>query len=85
MGGILASIPLTSFLAILWMYGENKDVTPIIALSKDIFWLVIPSLVFFLALPYLLSRGVNFFLSMTVATGIMIGCYYLAITIMKKF
>lgn len=37
MGGVLASIPLTSFLAFIWMYAENKDVKPVIELSKDIF------------------------------------------------
>ena len=84
MGGILASIPLTSFLAFLWMYSENKDVKPIINLSKDIFWLVIPSLVFFLVFPYLLKKGVNFYISMFSSASIMVICYYLMISLMKK-
>ena len=84
MGGILASIPLTSFLAFIWMYNENKDVKPISDLSKDIFWLVIPSLVFFLVFPYLLKKGTNFYLSMFFSASIMVICYYLMISFIKK-
>lgn len=83
-GGILASIPLTSFLAFIWMYSENKDVKPIIELSKDIFWLVIPSLVFFLIFPILLKKGINFYLSMFSSTLIMVVCYFGMMVFIKK-
>ncbi|MFZ4398435.1 MAG: DUF3147 family protein [Bacteroidales bacterium] len=46
-GSILASIPLISFLAFIWLYIETKDVGKIAELSTNIFWLVIPSLSFF--------------------------------------
>ncbi|HEV2613213.1 MAG TPA: DUF3147 family protein [Gammaproteobacteria bacterium] len=64
LGGILASVPLTSVLAILWLYSESKDTQKIIALSYDIFWLVLPSLIFFLALPFLLKKSVNFYVAL---------------------
>ena len=83
--GILASIPLLSFIAIFWMYYENKDLTVIINFSKAIFWLVIPSLLFFVALPMLLKKGVNFYLSMTLSASIMVLFYYLMVLILKKF
>ena len=84
MGGVLASIPLTSFLAFIWMYAENKDVKPVIELSKDIFWLVLPSLVFYIAFPYFLKKGINFYLSMFSSTLIMVICYFVMIGTMKK-
>ena len=83
--GILASIPLLSFMAIFWMYYENKDLTVIINFSKAIFWLVIPSLLFFVALPMLLKKGVNFYLSMSLSASIMVLFYYLMVLILKKF
>ncbi len=42
-GAILASIPLVSVLAMIWLYIDTKDVTNISSLSISIFWLVIPS------------------------------------------
>lgn len=83
--GILASIPLLSFIAIFWMYYENKDLNVIINFSKSIFWLVIPSLLFFIALPMLLRKGVNFYLSMGISALVMIIFYYLMVIILKKF
>ena len=83
-GSILASIPLISFLAFIWLYIETKDVSKIADLSTGIFWLVIPSLSFFLLFPYLLKRNVQFYLSMTIATIVMILSYFFMIYILKK-
>ncbi len=84
-GSILASIPLISFLAFIWLYIETKDVSKIADLSTGIFWLVIPSLSFFLLFPYLLKRNVQFYLSMTIATVVMVFSYFLMIYVLKKF
>ncbi|MBI4994972.1 DUF3147 family protein [Candidatus Peregrinibacteria bacterium] len=45
---ILASLPLTSILAMIWLYTDTKDVQKVIDLSSNIFWAVLPSLIFFL-------------------------------------
>ena len=45
--GIIASIPLTSFLAFIWIYWETKDSQKIIDLSYSIMFMVIPSFTFF--------------------------------------
>lgn len=72
-GGLLASLPLTSLLAFLWMYAETKDAGKIAALSREIFWLVLPSLVFFAALPaFLLRLKWAFFPSLAVSTVLML-------------
>jgi hypothetical protein len=56
----LASVPLTSLLAFVWLYAETRDAERVAALSQSIFWLVIPSLPMFLLLPMLLRSGNNF-------------------------
>ena len=43
-GAILASVPLVSVLAMIWLYQDTKDVTKISDLSIGIFWLVLPFL-----------------------------------------
>ncbi len=47
--GLLASLPLTSYLAFLWLYAETRDAARIAALSKDILRLILPSLILFAA------------------------------------
>ena len=47
--GILASIPLTSVLAMTWLYFDTKNVKSVIELSNSVLLLIPPSIVFFLA------------------------------------
>lgn len=68
-GAVLASLPLTSLLAFVWLYTETGDVQRIAALSHGIFWLVLASLPLFLILPALLNAGCNFWASLGVASG----------------
>ncbi len=83
-GGLLASLPLVSFIAMIWVYLETKDSARVAALSISIFWLVLPSLVFFLALPPLLLK-LSFYLSFTLATALMLGCYGVMLIALKRF
>jgi inner membrane protein involved in colicin E2 resistance len=80
---LLASLPLTSILAFIWIYWEQKDPQKIIELSYSVFWLVIPSLVFFLVLPLLLKHGFAFTWAMLIAGGATAVCYAGAIYLQK--
>lgn len=83
-GGVLASVPLISVLAFIWLYFDTKSNAKIISLSYSIFWLVIPSLTLFLILPPLLKAGLNFFLSLLISIIAMIFFYYMMIFILDK-
>lgn len=74
-GALVASLPLTSLLAFIWVYRDTGDAAKIAALSTSIFWLVLPSLVLFLLLPVLLRRGFQFPLAICLATGAMLTAY----------
>lgn len=84
-GGILASIPLISVLAMIWLYVDTKNTEAIAQFSMSVFWLVIPSLALLLTLPFLLHKGLNFYISISLAIVITIFCYYLMIIVLKKF
>ncbi len=83
-GGILASVPLVSVLAMVWLYVDTRDVQKVAVLSTSIFWLVIPSLALFLVLPVMLKKGVNFPISMGVALSVTVVCYFVMIGILGK-
>lgn len=72
---LLASLPLTSILALCWVYYEKRDVAQIIGLSYSIFWLVFPSLLFFILLPLLLHAGMKFAPAMLLSCLVMSGGY----------
>lgn len=84
-GALLASLPLISVLAIFWLYIDTKDVGKVAELATSVFWLVIPSLVFFISLPILLKKGLNFYLSIGLSMSMTAGCYFLMITLLTRF
>lgn len=84
MGSILASIPLISVLAMIWLYVDTGDNKKVIELSTSIFWLVIPSLTLFISLPIFLKKGFAFYSSMFISVGLTIIAYYLMIFILQK-
>lgn len=84
-GALLASLPLTSLLAFAWIYVETGDVNKVGGLSQSIFWLVIPSLPLFLALPWLLRAGWNFWVSIAVASAITATAYLVMVGVLHRF
>ncbi len=83
-GGLIASLPLTSLLAIIWLYTETKDTAKIQSLSLSIFWLVLPSLLFFITLPSFLKK-MTFAPAVTLAATVTIIAYYFMISLLKYF
>ena len=65
----LASLPLTSLLAFVWLYLDTGDVQKVATLAGGIFWLVLPSLLLFVLLPILLRLGWGFWLSLAVSSA----------------
>ena len=84
-GAILASIPLVSVLAMVWLYIDTKDVAKVSDLATSVFWLVIPSLALFVTLPLLLKQGMNFYLSIGISIGVTIGCYFLMVSVLNYY
>ena len=78
---LIASLPVTSILAFVWLYLDTGNTLQVAALSRQIVWLVIPSLAFFLVLSLLLESALNFWLALGVAAIATSVCYGLAIFI----
>lgn len=85
LGALLASLPLTSVLAFVWLYLDTGDVHKVSALSSDIFWLVLPTLPMFLLLPLLLKMGWDFWLSLAAVILVTAAGYGLMLLAFKQF
>jgi len=85
LGALLASVPLVSVLAMIWLYVDTGDVAKVSELASSVFWLVLPSLALFIALPLMLSQGVNFYLSLTISIVITVICYGLLVVILRFY
>src|SRR5262249_55296636 len=85
LGAILASLPLTSLLAMIWLYHDTRDTEQVAALATGIFWLVLPSLVLFVALPLLLRRGMPFVPSLLIAAALTVVSYFVMLKVLAWF
>jgi hypothetical protein len=68
LGALLLALPLTSLLAMFWLYYDTRDATQVAALAQGVFWLVLPTLPFFLIFPWAVGRGWGFW------TALGLGC-----------
>ena len=85
LAGLLAAIPLTSFLAFIWLYWDTKNSQKVIDLSNSIMLMIIPSFVFFIVLPLSLKLNIPFLYSMlisVISTGLV---YLLYVNALNKF
>src|SRR5882672_11011092 len=63
-GALVASLPLVSLLAIIWLWRDTNDVSRIADHAEATFWYVIPSLPMFLILPWMLRSGITFWVAL---------------------
>ncbi len=67
-GALIIALPLTSILAMSWLYTETRDNALLTQFARDIFVLVPVSLVFFL--PFWLERKTEFGFLANMALGL---------------
>ncbi len=84
LAAILASLPLTSLLAMIWLYADTGDTEKIAELATGIFWLVLPSLALFISLPLMLRAGWPFGVSLLASGALTVVCYFAMIAVLRR-
>lgn len=65
-GALVASLPLISVVAVIWLWRDTQDTARIASHMEATFWYVLPSLPMFLIVPAMLRGEINFWLSLIV-------------------
>ena len=84
LAGIVASIPITSFLAFIWIYYETSDLEKISDLSISILYMILPSLIFLIILPLVIKITNSFTISLILASLTTIFSYWIYIIVLNK-
>ena len=84
MGALLVSLPLVSLMAMTWFYIDTKDLPAVASLSRDIFWLVLPSLLFFVVFPMMVGKGFGFAASMVGGIVSMLVAYAASVWLLAR-
>ncbi len=66
---LIASLPLISLLAMIWMYQEGQGTEKIAEFSSSVVWYVVPSLILFILLPVCLRTWhLSFYAALAVSS-----------------
>ena len=84
-GAILASLPVTSILAISWFYYETGSKEQTAQLTTSIMFMLPPSLAFFVVLPWLLKREISFATAIGISSAATFACYAAFFKILGAF
>jgi len=60
LGGLIAAMPLTTLLALIWLYAETGDYQLAYAFTRSVLFAIIPTIFFFITALYLFRRGASF-------------------------
>ena len=82
---IILSVPLTSLLALIWLFYDTRDIQKVIDLSLNTIVMTIPSIVFFIVLPLMLKLKYNFSFSILVSILSTTLTYIIFIKLIKYF
>ena len=84
-GALIASLPIVSILAVIWLWRDTGDNERIAAHMVATFWYVLPSLPMFLVMPMMLRHGIGFWPSIIASCTLTIGLYFLTTWGLSKF
>lgn len=74
-GGLVASLPLTSLLAVMWLWRDSGDSERVAELATSTFWFVLPSLPLFIILQWLLRSGLGFWAGIAISVAVTLALY----------
>ena len=78
-GALLVSLPLTSVLAMIWLWQEGAPNARIADFTGAILWLLLPSLLLFIVTPQMLRSGFGFWSSLGAGCAATVAGYALTI------
>ncbi len=84
-GGMIASLPLVSILAMIWLYRDTSDPVAIAQHATATFWYVLPSLPMFLLVPFLIGRGLSFWPALAAGSAVTVLLYVLMNRVLMHF
>ena len=83
-GGLIASLPLISVLAVIWLWRDTADAERIATHLESTFWYVLPSLPMFLVMPALLRYGVSFWTALALSCVLTMTLYWITVWLMTR-
>lgn len=73
LGGLIAAMPLTTLLALIWLYAETGDYQLAHDFTRSVLFAIIPTIFFFITALYMFKRGASFVMILVVSFVVFLG------------
>lgn len=84
-GALIASLPLISVLAMIWLWRDTHDSENLARHAESTFFYVLPSLPMFLVIPMMLRRGVDFWIALGGGCLLTVVLYFILVAVAARF
>jgi hypothetical protein len=85
LSALLIALPLTSLLAMIWMYEAKQTPARIANHAEGTFWFVLPTLPMFLIIPWMLRNGWGFWAALAANCVITVALFWLTVIVLRRF
>lgn len=85
LSALLIALPLTSLIAMIWMYYAGQNSQRLANHAESTFWFVLPTLPMFLIIPLMLRHGWGFWTTLAANCAITVALFWLTVLALRRF
>lgn len=85
LSALLIALPITSLLAMVWMYHGGQTSERLANHAEGTFWFVLPTLPMFLIFPWMLRHGWSFWGTLAANCVITVVLFWFTVFILRRF
>lgn len=85
LGALIAALPLVTIMVLIWLHIERQGSEKVASHAYYTFWYVVPTLPMFLLMPWLLSKGHTFWISMATCVVVTVLSFSLTALVASRF
>ena len=85
LGALIAALPFVTIMVMIWLHIERQGTEKVARHAFYTFWYVIPTLPMFLLMPWLLSKGLNFWASLGACVVVTVLSFWLTVAVASLF
>ena len=85
LGAVIASLPLVTVMAMIWLHLEKQPGEKIANHAYYTFWYVLPTMPMFLLMPWMIRKGISFWVSLGAGCLLTFLCFAVAAVVLRRF
>ncbi len=84
LGALLSSLPFVTLMVMIWLHLERQGNQKIGNHAYYTFWYVLPTMPMFLVMPWLMAKGVNFWLALAICAAVTMVSFAVTAVVAKR-